>query len=126
MSTAKKMFLEPGQQVPCIGLPANLEIDDLLLIPSAYDQLTDDLAATGSGSAFVFVSNLKELEAHSNQLLALSKQSQSFWVFYPKKPHLATDLSRDVTWGALKKMGIQGTRQVGISDQWSCMYCKGA
>jgi len=124
MSTAKKMFLSPGQTVPCVGLPSGLVIDDLKLHASTFKELAKDLAATGSSSAFVFVVSNKDLQEQGNELVKLWEQKQNFWLFYPKKPHLETDLSRDVSWMALKKLGIQGTRQVGISDQWSCMYCK--
>lgn len=72
----------------------------------------------------LFVENSAQLSTYVASLTELWSQKVNFWIFYPKKPHLGTDLSRDVTWKLLKQHGISGTRQVAISDQWSCMYFK--
>lgn len=47
-----------------------------------------------------------------------------FWLFYPKKPHLGTDLGRDRVSAVMNANGMKGTRQVGIDDLWSCLYFK--
>jgi hypothetical protein len=124
VSLAKKMFLEVGIQVPCVNLPFDVELDDLLPWASDLETAKSMVKDGKVGSFFVFVENSKQLKS---QLLKLSKcweEKINFWVFYPKKPHLNTDLSRDETWKLMKQSGMSGTRQVAIGDNWSCLYYK--
>ena len=124
MSLAKKMFLPAGVQIPCVNLPFDAELDDVM--PWASDIGTaSSMVKDGKIPAFLlFVENSKQLEGYAAELEGLWGHRINFWIFYPKKPHLSTDLSRDVTWKLMKKHGMSGTRQVAISDLWSCMYFK--
>jgi hypothetical protein len=84
-----------------------------------------ELVAEGKSSALLyFVENSAQLEQATADLKMLWGRKLTFWVFYPKKPHLKTDLSRDVTWKIMRQAGLQGTRQVGIDENWSCLYFK--
>lgn len=124
MSLAKKMFLPAGVQIPCVNLPFDVSLDDVM--PWAADIKTaSKMVNDQKVPAFlVFVENSKQLEGLLTELSACWEEKINFWVFYPKKPHLNTDLSRDVTWKVMKQRGMSGTRQVAISDHWSCMYFK--
>jgi hypothetical protein len=77
-----------------------------------------------SPSMFVFVESSSQLTKLLPKLSKLWSQQISFWIFYPKAPHLKTDLSRDKTWQLMLKAGMKGSRQVGIDQLWSCMYFK--
>jgi hypothetical protein len=118
------MFIANGTQVPCVNLPADVNLDDIhpwaVPLDAAAELVTD-----GKASALLyFVENVAELEGAKAELAKLWQNRVAFWVFYPKKPHLETDLSRDVTWKIMKQAGMAGTRQVGIDAQWSCLYFK--
>jgi hypothetical protein len=75
-------------------------------------------------SMFVFVENSTKLTKQLPKLKQLWDQRITFWLFYPKSPHLQTDLGRDKTWEIMKRQGMSGTRQVGIDQLWSCLYFK--
>lgn len=124
MSLSKKMFLAAGTQVPCVNLPVDIDLGDIH--PWAVSLgAAAEMVEEGKSSAFLyFAENSQQLESVRDELKALWDKKISFWVFYPKKPHLDTDLSRDQTWKVLKQVGVQGTRQVGIDANWSCIYCK--
>ncbi len=118
------MYLESGIQVPCVNLPFDVELGDLL--PWASDiETAKSMVTDGKVQAFfVFVENSKQLKAQLSKLSKCWEEKINFWVFYPKKPNLNTDLSRDETWKLLKEKGMSGTRQVAIGDNWSCLYYK--
>ena len=124
MSLAKKMFLDAGVQIPCINLPLDVELEDLL--PWASDiETSKSMVKDGKvASFFVFAENSKQLRALAPKLSKCWEEKINFWVFYPKKPHLNTDLSRDETWKLMKQSGMSGTRQVAIGNHWSCLYFK--
>ena len=118
------MFLEAGIQVPCVNLPFDVELDDLLPWGSDLETAKSMVKDGEVAAFFVFVENSKQLKAQSQKLAKAWEEKINFWVFYPKKPHLNTDLSRDETWKLMKQIGMSGTRQVAIGDNWSCMYYK--
>lgn len=124
MSLAKKMFVPAAVQIPCVNLPFDVALDDV--VPWASDFKTASaMVKDGKVPAlFVFVDDSKQLKNYLSDLTKLWEQKLNFWLFYPKRPHLGTDLSRDETWKIMKQHGINGTRQVAISEQWSCMYFK--
>ena len=124
MSLAKKMYLPAGIQVPCVNLPFDIDLADIT--PWAVDLKTaGKMVKDGKVPSFLlFVENSKQLAAHQKQLQDFWQEKITFWVFYPKKPHFNTDLSRDETWKQMKQQGMSGTRQVAISDVWSCLYYK--
>lgn len=116
MSLAKKMYIKEDTKVAAVNFPEGLDLDDIKI----------DLKRTTDKAdvVFWFVANLEQLRGEVYAMSDLWGAGKPFWVFYPKKPHLATDLSRDLTWITMGGFGMKGTRQVGISDQWSCMYFK--
>ena len=124
MSLAKKMFLEAGIQVPCVNLPFDVELDDLLPWASDIETAKAMVLDGKVASFFVFVENSKQLAAQSKKLASCWEGKVNFWLFYPKKPHLNTDLSRDETFKLMKQNGMNGTRQVAMGDNWSCLYYK--
>lgn len=124
MEIATKMFLKPGDVIPCVNLPAGFGSTDLDLMSNTWAEVKVGMWPAGLKAIFVFVENSEQLQAAINELTLLWDTRMNFWVFYPKKPHLNTDLSRDVTFKIMRQAHMNGTRQVGISDEWSCMYFK--
>lgn len=124
MEIAKKMFLTVGDSVLCVNLPSGLGETDLDLQHSDFNSI-EVARQTGQVKAvFVFVKDADDLEANLNELTLLWESRFTFWLFYPKKPHLNTDLGRDATWKLMRRAEMNGTRQVAVNDQWSCLYFK--
>lgn len=124
VSLAKKMFIPQDTMVPCVRLAVDVELDDVSPWAVEFGKAIEVVNAGKSPAMFVFAENSKELESLAPKLKAAWEQKLTFWVFYPKKPHLGTDLGRDAVWKQLKMHGLQGTRQVAVGEKWSCMYFK--
>ena len=121
---AEKMFIPKGVMVPCVGLPVDVNLDDVHPWSGSLRNARQMVQEGKSPSMFVFVENSKQLEQLTDDLYQLWEQKVTFWLFYPKKPHLNTDLGRDGLYKQMKLAGMSGTRQVGIDDKWSCLYYK--
>lgn len=121
---AKKMFIEESTLVPCVGLPTEVDLGDVHPWSASLEAARAMVSEGKSPSMFVFVENQAQLEALTVDLLECWSSKQTFWLFYPKKPHLNTDLGRDKTFEIMKKSGMSGTRQVGVDSLWSCLYFK--
>jgi hypothetical protein len=126
MALAKKMYVPAGTQVPCVNLVADVDLDDIHPWAASFDAASKMVLDGKSPSMFIFVESSGQLTKLVPKLSKLWNQKISFWVFYPKAPHLKTDLNRDKTWQLMLKAGMKGTRQVGIDELWSCMYFKNA
>ncbi len=126
MALAKKMYVPEGSQVPCVNLAADVELDDIRPWAANFDAASKMVLDGKAPAMFVFVESSSQLSKLLPKLKKLWSQKISFWVFYPKAPHLNTDLNRDKTWQLMLKEGMKGTRQVGIDQLWSCMYFKNA
>ena len=124
VSLAKKMFIPQDTMVPCVKLAVDVELDDISPWAVDFSKATEVVAQGKSPAMFVFAENSKDLESLAEGLKAAWDKKITFWVFYPKKPHLGTDLGRDAVWKQLKLHGLQGTRQVAVGEKWSCMYFK--
>ena len=124
MALAKKMYIPAGTQVPCVNLASDVDLDDVHPWAASLDVASKMVQDGKSPSLFVFVESSGQLTKLSPKLSKLWNQKINFWIFYPKAPHLETDLSRDKTWELMRKAGMSGTRQVGIDELWSCLYFK--
>lgn len=124
MSLAKKMFVPEGVLVPCVGLPVEIDLGDIHPWSGSLKNAKQMVLEGKSPAMFVFVENASQLEKLNHELQELWEQKITFWLFYPKKPHLGTDLGRDIVWQKMKQLGLSGTRQVGIDNNWSCLYFK--
>ena len=118
------MYLQAGIQIPCVNLPFDVELDDLMPWGSDLETAKSMVRDGKVASFFVFAENSKQLKSQLSKLAKCWDEKLNFWVFYPKKPHLNTDLSRDETWNLMREKGMSGTRQVAIGDKWSCLYYK--
>ena len=118
------MYLRAGIQIPCVNLPFDVDLDDVMPWASDLETAKSMVKDGKVASFFVFVENSRQLKSSALELVRAWEDKLNFWVFYPKKPHLNTDLSRDETWRIMKEKGMSGTRQVAIGDKWSCLYYK--
>lgn len=110
--------------VPCVGLPVDVNLDDIHPFSGPLSNARQLVQEGKSPSMFVFVENSKQLEKLTPELTELWSEKLTFWLFYPKKPYLNTDLGRDSIFKQMKLAGMSGSRQVGIDDHWSCLYFK--
>lgn len=124
VSLAKKMFIPEDVMVPCVGLPLEVNLEDIHPWSVSFDSARQMVQEGKSPAMFVFVENSEQLSKIMPTLLELWSQKITFWLFYPKKPHLNTDLGRDSLYKQMKLAGMSGTRQVGIDQFWSCLYFK--
>jgi hypothetical protein len=124
MALAEKMYIKPGTQIPCVNLAADIDLGDLRPWAANFETAKKMVLDESAPSLFVFVETAASLEKQIPKLKKLWDQQVTFWLFYPKSPHLSTDLNRDKTWSIMKKQGMSGTRQVGIDKLWSCLYFK--
>ncbi|BDQ00587.1 hypothetical protein AKACHI_09230 [Aquiluna sp. KACHI24] len=118
------MFIPQDTMVPCVKLAVDADLDDVSPWAVDFDQATEVVEQGKSPAMFIFAENSEELESLAPKLKSAWDKKLTFWIFYPKKPHLGTDLGRDAVWKQLKRHGVQGTRQVAVGDKWSCMYFK--
>ena len=124
MSLAKKLFIPAGIQVPAIRLAPDVELDDIHPWSVDFAKAKNLVLEGKSPSIFVFVENLVELGLIAEELNELWEQQLGFWIFFPKKPHLETDLAEEVVRGALKSLGATSAPAVEVDANWSCMYFK--
>lgn len=118
------MYVSADSVVPCVNLAPDVDLGDIKPWGAGFDAARQMVLDGKATSVFVFVENSKELAVNARSLEALWEQRVPFWLFYPKRPHLNTDLGRDKTWEIMQKLGMKGTRQVGIDQLWSCLYFK--
>ena len=121
---AEKMFIPQGVMVPCVGLPVDVDLGDIHPWSGSLKNARQMVTEGKSPSLFMFVENSNQLEKVTEGLKELWEQKITFWLFYPKKPHLNTDLGRDSLYKQMKLAGMSGSRQVGIDNNWSCLYYK--
>ena len=124
MALAAKMYIKPSTQIPCVNLAAYVNLDDIKPWAANFETARKMVLEESAPSLFVFVENSAKLNKQLPKLKQLWDQKVTFWLFYPKAPHLQTDLARDKTWEIMKKQGMSGSRQVGIDQLWSCLYFK--
>jgi hypothetical protein len=124
MSLAEKMYVPAGGQIPCVNLASDVDLQDIQPWAANFETAKKMVVDGSAPSLFLFVDNSAGLTKQLPRLTKLWAQKVNFWLFYPKAPHLNTDLNRDKTWEIMLKQGMKGTRQVGIDKFWSCLYFK--
>lgn len=124
MSLAEKMYVTGAKQVPCVNLAPDVDLGDIIPWGVDLKKARGFVQEGKSPALFVFVENSAQLEQLTADLAKLWQEGLAFWIFYPKKPHLGTDLGRDQTWKIMQQAGMKGTRQVGVDQLWSCLYFK--
>ena len=122
MSLSKKLFLAEGIQVPCVNLPAEVQLDDIHPWAASLSSAME-LVREGKSAAFLyFVENATQLKGVRDELKAARKQKIDFWICYPRKPFFGTDLSSEKVLKIMKKVGLKGRAEEVLDDRWACIY----
>ena len=78
--------------------------------------------APGSMFLLVFVRSRAEVEAIAGAVITSVGDDGILWFAYPKQGgNIPTDLSRDVGWDVLGRMGFESVRQIAIDDDWTAL-----
>ena len=116
---AKKLQIKPDHYVLLVNQP-----DDFR---ARLDPLPGGVEVTDkSGSDFdailLFVSTVANLERAVPFAMAAMKPGGVFWISYPKRSSgVATDITRDTGWDALRNAGWRPVTQVSIDETWSAL-----
>ncbi len=110
----KKLGLKAGQRAVILGAP------------EGYERRLEGAKASGKGEVvLVFARDSRALAGLAKKAAAALADGGALWVAYPKKTSgIATDLSRDAGWDALKKEGWEGVSLVAVDERWSAMRFK--
>ena len=117
-SLSRKLQLRPGQKVSVRNPPPGY-LDELR--PAAAGA---ELVEDGPGLDFVqlFARDAAELDRLAPSAVAAVKPDGLLWICYPKGGKKAgTDLSRDLLWELMSKLGLAGVTLVAIDGTWSAM-----
>lgn len=122
MSLSKKLSLAEGTQVPCVNLPAEVDLGDIHPWAASVEAASE-LVSEGKSAAFLyFVENANQLKNVRDDLRIAFKNKVSFWIIYPQKPFFGTDLSAEKVLKHMKKVGLKGRNQEIVDDRWACIY----
>lgn len=115
----KKLRMLPDQRVLILNAPPGY-LDEIGPLPEGVE-----LAEQPEGTfdfVQVFAKDLAELEKLAPVAAEAVKHDGLFWVSYPKKSSkMESDLSRDVVWKAVAKIGQRPVAQVSVNDVWSAL-----
>jgi hypothetical protein len=122
---SKKLLLAEGIQVPCVNLPAEVDLDDIHPWAASLSSAVE-LVGEGKSEAFLyFVETSTQLKSVRDELKVARKQKIDFWICYPRKPFFGTDLSSEKILRLAKKVGLKGRAEEVIDDRWSAIYFTG-
>jgi 1-acyl-sn-glycerol-3-phosphate acyltransferase len=113
---ARKLLIEPGQQVLVMNAPEGY-IDLLQPLP-------DDASATEHGNGprdvvQLFSRDRAELERHAQAALQAVKPGGVLWMSYPSPSSgPSSDLMRDHGWGVLHAAGMVAVAHVQVDERW--------
>lgn len=121
MSLCKKLSLAEGKQVPCVHLPAEVDLGGIHPWAASLEAAIE-LASEGKSSAFLyFVENASHLKGARDDLKSAYKDKVAFWLCYPRKPFCGTDLSSDKVLKLMKKAGMKGRQEELVDERWACI-----
>ena len=122
MSLCKKLSLAEGIQVPCVHLPAEVDLGDIHPWAASLEAAIE-LTSEGKSAAFLyFVENASQLKSIRDDLRTAYKHKVSFWLCFPRKPFFGTDLSSEKSLKLMKKAGMKGRREEMLDQRWACIY----
>lgn len=122
MSLCKKLSLAEGIQVPCVQLPAEVDLQDIHPWAASLESAIE-LASEGKSAAFLyFVENASQIKSVRDDLKTAYKDKVAFWLCYPLKPFFGTDLYGEKVLKLMKKSGMKGRREEILDERWACIY----
>jgi hypothetical protein len=121
-SLAEKLRVRAGSAIAVLNCP---KPPDALLGPmpeKASVQLTLDNPAD---LVLLFVRNSQELGQHVQAIADKLSPALELWVAYPKQSsEFETDLTRDVGWDPMHRLGWGVVSLVSVDDTWTAMRFK--
>jgi len=115
----KKLRMQPGQRVVILNAPPGY-LDEPGELPECVEVV--DRAEGTLDFVQVFAKDLAELEKLAPVAAQAVKHDGLLWVSYPKKSaKVESDLSREVVWQAVAKIGLRPVAQVSVNDVWSAL-----
>src|SRR5947208_2693838 len=117
-AVSRKLQIKPGRRVFVMNAPVDYS-QIVGALPEGASVTTDP---KGADVVHLFVTNRAELDAHLSTATRLASPDTILWISYPKRGRgIATDLTRDVGWEALRQAGFDPVSQVAIDDVWSAL-----
>ncbi|KAA3659689.1 MAG: hypothetical protein DWQ04_21555 [Chloroflexi bacterium] len=115
----KKLQLKNGQSMVVLEAPNGYYEHLVSLLPD----VACTTAAIGDFDAvFMFAQWAEDLVMHVRTAVKLLKPEAIFWIAYPKQTgDVETDLTRDIGWGILNRLGWAPVRQISLDDTWSVL-----
>jgi hypothetical protein len=114
---AKKLGLRPGTRGLVVGAPPEY-LKMLEPLPDGAT-LSGDLQGTHSFLQF-FATRRSEMEKAGARLLRHAAPGAIVWITYPKKTSgVGSDLSREVLWDVMGRIGWRAVAAVAIDEVWS-------
>jgi hypothetical protein len=99
-------------------------------VPSGLEHLPDTpyseaVRHQNLEQVLLFVHDRSELDALLPGILSLTDSKSVLWVAYPKlSGSIRSDLTRDVVWKEVERMGRRPVGQSPLNDTWSAMWLK--
>ncbi len=125
-SLAAKLRIKAGQRIAVLGATA----DHAALLESMPAGVEVRYALGEPVDAVLcFATHIADLRAQADGMREAIGDSGKLWVCYPKlsaakKQGIASDLSRDSIWMAMREHDLEGIAMVAIDDVWSAMRLK--
>lgn len=114
---AKKLGLKDGMRVWFEGMPAAVRAD----IGNADLTLSEqEVPATGTNLAHVFVTDRAQLQQHLQSLRELIDPAGMVWVSWPKNAsNMPNDMTEDTIRSVALSMGYVDVKVCAVNEVWS-------
>ena len=113
---AKKLGYRDGESVFVIGMPASVKAE---IAVAAKPKFTTK-ATAGQGSAHVFATSAKALEAELRKLRPVIALDGQVWVSWPKRAaKVASDITEDTIRKIALPMGYVDVKVCAVDETWS-------
>ncbi len=122
-SLVKKLLIKPHGRIAIVDAPSGY-LDTLGALPEGVD-LVDTYVGVPAQSldqVHLFVKNRADVAQLAPQAMRCVTTNGLLWICYQKRSaKTMTDLTRDVLWDDLSKIGLTGVTLISIDDVWSAM-----
>lgn len=117
---SQRLQMKPGTRWALFNPPANYAA--VLDLPQ--DVKIDAIDAPELNGIQLFSQNSEVLKSSLESLKDLLKPDTIFWVMYPKKNTLPTDLQMTRHWGAMDEIGWRPVQSAAVDDTWTALRFK--
>jgi hypothetical protein len=121
---AKKLAIKPNSRALIMNAPDENYVQAMALLPEGVQVETGDQTASDGSLDFIllFVRDKAEIDGSAPGAVRALKAGGVLWFAYPKKTSkVKTDITRDVGWEAVFRLGWRPVTQIAIDDTWSAL-----